>query len=1016
MRLIHTLSMLLIFFCNAHADTKRSEQSNSQRSRQHAYFDYFDDLSGKKSKETYLKRKQDYYWELVNPEAQSTGQLEASVPLYRENFTPEMLADYEPRLKAVGELYAKEVPGVLEELQTQYHTTLIAEPPEGLQNYFSQRISKLLPQKQSLTPPTVAEQRARNVVYSKCLVPSSEPLPSFLQNELQKLSNYYEDEPFDKFGLRKGAEEWISPEEWTEVSKKLEVQLRGEIEANYAAFSRFVQDNPHLFPELSPDEYPRGFQWTTLHSHGFDIKPHFKPSRHSAWHLAFNPGLSLNHNTLPLLKLSAKEAVKRDIVVKAIFGQTAVLVEFLDFIKAHKVPKPMRLSAAVLNPLKRKVPEILKFSSHDLSTEGLTITQPHILTRNPARALEGGSMRSVVIIDGLLNSPTYWVDREEEAKNVGRPGLIKHMKEIEKNGPGTENARKGKNKKDGVRFERRIPKASEDFMDDARNIPLEKMNENKKKVAYRIRRANRFEAAFYEMGSVNSSSLQDYSIAVSADEPISTDLHTPSAEFDAKHNYRMAIPTKRGERLKQISLHAEPTGAIRSLFGGSRDKVALELEKDYRVLKDARTGTYVVELLNKDYADASLTLDASFSEPVQAPRLLAKHYILNPKKLYLLIRQLEEAGFTELAGALKERIALNLKNQKSITLDVISDVFRTTGYYSLMEEGAARGALRNNPFQAWTKFLIDGKLYGQCTAAQQLSHAFLQEYYKDDPDIRVEYRKGYLNQSSHYLKAGDGHAMVVIVQNGVSVHDFEGTSARQDPRIRWTDKMKALFADTWEAMKERVQSVKNWRVETDLGWSSNQQAKANSAKAASVKISMKEVAEKLTDKRQRVLDAALPLKLRNIPNHEPLPRLLKMLRVAEKILQGQMELKEANQELNVIFPKSSLQCKTKQCILSFIVENSKEVYAQQEKMRIKLEKDVQRSQRTGRPLARTRAQFQNYFFVTQYPMNEAHDFLSFDLKNALQNPSFIQELEVSSNQGGPSCALQVSKVINEAGL
>lgn len=275
---------------------------------------------------------------------------------------------------------------------------------------------------------------------------------------------------------------------------------------------------------------------------------------------------------------------------------------------------------------------------------------------------------------------------------------------------------------------------------------------------------------------------------------------------------------------------------------------------------------------------------------------------------------------------------------------------------------------------------------------------FLSEYYKGDPDIRVELGGGYLSDPP-YITKGDLHRSVFIVYKGKVIYVFDATPLRPDPR-------------TPQYFGERVSSLINQSRNLI-----KKKEKHEKVKRAS--LTPKTASETLVEKRKKIFNDVRSLKLRNIPHSEPLPRMMRLTRVGAEVLSDQMKINEANQELAQVFPESPPTCDTKKCILEFIVEKSQGVYAQQEKMLNALEKGMKKNRKREAPLPKGLRKFQDYIFTAQHSLREAQHFIQYDLKSALNDEAFLAEIATAPPPMpgvGGSCATQVKSFLMQQGL
>lgn len=252
------------------------------------------------------------------------------------------------------------------------------------------------------------------------------------------------------------------------------------------------------------------------------------------------------------------------------------------------------------------------------------------------------------------------------------------------------------------------------------------------------------------------------------------------------------------------------------------------------------------------------------------------------------------------------------------------------------------------------------------------------------------------------------HAQPVIKDRGKPVYIFESTPIRLDPRMSLGSRVRAQV-NAWLKPKDASQRSE------DKG--SNKSSQPNDEKVIQQKKpSAKEISTELSNKRKAIFNEVRSLKLREIPPTEPLPRMMKLTRVAAQILDGTMEVKEANEELAIVFPKYPGQCETRRCILDFVMESSQVVYDEQEKIITLLEKEARRSRKKQKAHAGLKSKFREYTIAAQYPIRDAYQYIQLELGNALKDESFVAELKSFHPASADSCTKTVEAFLSQEGL
>lgn len=293
-----------------------------------------------------------------------------------------------------------------------------------------------------------------------------------------------------------------------------------------------------------------------------------------------------------------------------------------------------------------------------------------------------------------MKSSTYWIDREMQAFQTGKPSLVGYL---------------SGNANEGFHISTEIPTAVDQLSIRASNTSFDEMKRMEKEIHYKLRSNKDFSLTFFEVGSVHSEELTAYEIKPENTGQRHVELHTGYAEFRKKYKHRFAIPTIRNHELTQIVIESDPGKPL--LLG-----------QDYRVLQDSKTGHFVVELVNMGHINEFLDLNVKFQDSSQKLEVPQKISHLKIDKLKSLILDLRQAGFLELADSLSAQISEKSVKGEAVTLDLIQDVFQKTGHYSYLPESGATSSM-NTHFKEWSKFLVDGKFYGQCDSSNQFAYA-----------------------------------------------------------------------------------------------------------------------------------------------------------------------------------------------------------------------------------------------------------------------------------------------------
>lgn len=880
---------------------------------------------------------------------------------------PAIQADFQRKSTAVGHLYASLVPTVVQEAETKYGISFLT-PHAQLPNYFTNRMQNvLLPyHRERKMPHHAAEQRAAAVFDGMCIPPDVRTMDVNFKRDYQHLISQIEENTFPTRSavptLKQAKNTPITPQQWNEILSKLHAQIYNEEQASLRAFSMFFKDHPELFTDIPP---------------------------HRAHEAIVGFG-SFNHITSYLYKfeenpprLSAQNIAKRDLFIQLLSYKRSALISFWRTMHEIKINKPLTIDH-LIKMIKRRISEAHLMRWPDLKFWTNIVHDPEEF-HNKYNQYLVLTDRRIIALDGLIQSENYWVDREATVKAIEKRSLPANAQQANQKKP--------------------------------RNMSLKEEAQDRKIVHYRIKRASSTVPLFLEMSSTHSPNLVPYALPTST-MPSTTQLSTSSFNFKNGDKNRFALATPDGEQLASIHLEETRPSFWKRLWKWKKAPTKkLELGKDYRIFQNSNTGKFVVELINPEYANVKLSLKVDFqpiSEPF--PEIQEKHYILdhNLPKLNSLTKKLREAGFIQLADGLDQHIKENLTLQKPITLDSVLEVFQKNSYYTYLPEGIPLPKHPTNPFYQWAHFLVDGKFHGQCNSADELAQAFLAEYYSGDPDIRVELRSGYLHQGEKTITQAAFHRQAVITDQGRPVYVFDSTPITLDPRVKLSSRIRArISAWLWNATRKK-------EIHPAIGENFYPQ-KAQPSPVKIEKIpppSERKIAQELLQKRQAIFNEVRSLKMRQLPPDEPLPRMMKLTRVAAQVLDGTMKVKEANEELSVVFPDSPPGCQIRKCILEFVVGKSQEVYEQQEKIIRGLAKEMRKTSRKQAPPPKARAKFVEYTFAAQHPIREAHQYIQHELRAALHHADFLMEVPTALNATPvpASCARTIEAFMVQTGL
>lgn len=626
---------------------------------------------------------------------------------------PAIAADFDKKQLAVASFYSSQAPIILEEAKTKYEIRFL-RPSSQLLEEFNDRLNEVIfpYQKENKLPPIVVEQKAAAALNGMCMDEASlHALDPNLRTQYQRFITQFEEMPGNsKAGLNslKGSNAIIHPKEWQKIAKQFEERIYLEMETDYRAFMRFFEDHPELFPDIGPEDKPERIFVKTLPGGKKVAMPFLVSSSNQMRQL---PSYLYRSDEAAFHQLNAAQIAKRNVFVQVLHRKLSTLFEFLESVQSFRLSRPQRTSF-ILHALHRAEMRIL--DSRRSLREYKNIVRvwldvpydPEVLKKVKRGATWGHT--DVLVQYGLLQSDTYWSDREELAEAFHKEKFDDFVYEQEKR-LRQEKLEPLERSSAKVIFKKRIPRSAEEFSKRATNVSLDQIAEAEREVHYEIKRPRTADPLFLEVGSVRSSDLKPYSVSDFVPTEPTTRLTRPFLYFGNTHH--IALPTPDAQALAAIHIEVSPEGGswFKRIFRrGSPTTVVLEPGKDYQILRDTKTGKFFVELLNSDYAKIQLALRANYAPETQTPpKIRQKHFILTDHhKLYSLIGKLREAGFTELSDALTERIESRIADKKSITLKALVDIFQNTGYYTKLPEKKPLPPNPNNPFQQWSHFLV----------------------------------------------------------------------------------------------------------------------------------------------------------------------------------------------------------------------------------------------------------------------------------------------------------------------
>jgi hypothetical protein len=265
-------------------------------------------------------------------------------------------------------------------------------------------------------------------------------------------------------------------------------------------------------------------------------------------------------------------------------------------------------------------------------------------------------------------------------------------------------------------------------------------------------------------------------------------LSTPTTPLDGQ----LAIPTPPGQVLRQVKVRNEQGT---ELIEG----------KDFTLQTSRNDETYWIAPRGEQ-ARSRLVFEAQFApagNPAHPPRELTH---LDPTRLRALTAQLHEAGFESLAGALRVLIDEKVARAQGISTRDLETTFILTSLYSTSPErqpSAADRALEaksGNPFARFAKFLDGGIFCAQCDGSNELFAQFLENYFADNPRVKVQRLSGFSVPPDGQVTAADRHASTGIRVDGMQAETLDTTASSLDPRNPLSeprDQSRAPGRPTW---------------------------------------------------------------------------------------------------------------------------------------------------------------------------------------------------------------------------
>ncbi len=309
-------------------------------------------------------------------------------------------------------------------------------------------------------------------------------------------------------------------------------------------------------------------------------------------------------------------------------------------------------------------------------------------------------------------------------------------------------------------------------LNDPSNVPADEIRKSLESVHYKLSSSNPIKEApnYFDIPHLGQyRDTRDKMIQVQDEPHSASTLRVEGVRPNSISQYNIiAIPIPSGHQMADLQVRA--------------DGKALSPD-DYAIHQDLDSGVMYVSVFGSNRDKSDFTISAGFKKNQDAHQsTLDIFQSLDPSKLKNLAGQLREAGFSDLAHRIETR-AGRAEKGKPASLDTISSDFSETGIYTFSPPVKNdRNVPRSNPFATFSEFLRDGKLASQCNTANQFLAAFLREYYKDQPEVKVENIRSYMRVGdSDALTGGNRHLRTVVTtHDGAERVELDGTPSELD--------------------------------------------------------------------------------------------------------------------------------------------------------------------------------------------------------------------------------------------